>query len=137
MFDSSNYYSGHSVFLPLNKACYEKLKHREMKEKDIGVNDLIDYKKHSQAVFYAFDINSDCNENLFYLSSKIIEFFKSFSGSYLYAAYVSRTDSYTLNNQLGINLIWEEEPIEHGNSKNNTQSIPRFYEGNFSEFLNK
>ncbi len=131
MFDTSYYYSGHCVFLPLSKSCYEKLKNREIHELDITINDLVDYKKEETPIFYAYDINSDCNENLFYLSGQIIKFFKNVKGLYLYGAFVSRTDSYSLNDQLGIDIIWEDK--SHGANL----TVPRFYEGNFTEFLSK
>ena len=134
MFDTSNYYSGHCVFLPLSNVCYSKLRNREMKEEDITISDLVDYKKEKLPIFYAYDVNSDCNENLFYLSGEIIKFFKNVKGKYLYGAFVSRMDSYSINNQLGINIVWEEKSES---TNEGDLATPRFYEGNFAHFLNK
>lgn len=134
MFDASNYYSGHSVFLPLSNDCFMKLRNREMVEENIEVSDLVDYKKLEKPIFYAYDINSDCNENLFYISSKIITFFKGVQGNYLYGAFVSRTDSYSINNQLGVEVVWEDKEEK---TTNEQTIVPRFYEGNFTKYLSK
>lgn len=134
MFDTSNYYSGHCVFLPLNEASYNKLRNREIQEKDLTVNDLVDYKYESRPIFFAYSINADCNENLFSLSAKIMTFFKAIKTDYLYGSFISRMDSYTLNSQMGIKIVWDDGEQE---LKHKVISSPRFYEGNFTEFLSK
>lgn len=134
LFSASNYYSGHALFLPLSNSCYNKLKNREMIEEEITVNDLIDIKNEAYPIYYAYDINADCNESLFYLSGEIIKYFKTIDKNYVYGAFVSRTDSFSINNQLGIKIVWEDKSRS---SKDADNSVPRFYEGNFSKYLSK
>ncbi|MFC5194651.1 helix-turn-helix domain-containing protein [Bizionia hallyeonensis] len=133
IFDNSNYYSGHSVFLPLSMECYNRLKKREIREEAITVNDLVDYKQLNNPVFYAYDINSDCNENIFYIASKLMRFFMHIKREYLYGAFISRLDSYSLNTQMGIRIVWQDDEQQ---LPDGSIYLPRFYEGSFAEFLN-
>lgn len=125
IFDSSGFYSGHSVFLPIPKRLYNKIKKRELSEEDITVNDLIDYKKQKTPVFYAYDINSDCNENFLLLTAELFNFLKKIDKNYLYASYASRSDSYDLNSILGVRLIWEDKELQ---KELKCLAPPRLYE---------
>jgi len=133
IFDKSGYYSGHCIFLPISLQLYNKIRDRTFKEENITVNDLIDYKKDPNTVFYLFDASADCNANFFYVSGLIIKFFKTYKGNYLYASLTSRKDTYELNEQLGIKLVWEDIDLQ---KKLNSIAPPRLYEGNFETFLN-
>ncbi|TYA58262.1 helix-turn-helix domain-containing protein [Formosa maritima] len=134
IFDTSGYYSGHCVFFPLTKRFYNKIKKRQIKEEDITIEDLIDYKKSKSPVFYAYDINSDCNENFLYIAASILEFLKKFKRKYTYAAYTSRNDTYDINKALGLNIIWEDKELQ---KEIKSIAPPRLYEGNFKYFLEK
>lgn len=132
LFDTSGYYSGHSVFFPLAKEAYEKIRNRTMKEEDIQPSDLIDYQKDPNPVFYAYDINSDCNDNLYFIASGLMQFFKGYQKEYTYASYTSRHDSFALNEQLGIQIVWEDHDLQ---DTIKSKAAPRLYEGNFRAFF--
>jgi len=134
IFDRSGYYSGHSVFFPLKRSTYDKIKKRTFEEKDITLQDIVDYKKEKNPVFYAYDINTDCNENLYYITASMMKFFSEFNGAYTYAGYVSRHDSYEINKQLGTTLVWEDKVLQN---EIHSKAPPRLYEGNFNKFLNQ
>jgi hypothetical protein len=133
LFDTSGFYSGHCVFLPINQECYQKIKSKSITEDEISVDQIIDYKTEENPVFYAYDINADCNENIIFIISAVLMFFKDLSNkNYTYASYTSRHDTFELNELLGIKLIWEDKILQ-----DNLQSKapPRLYEGNFTAFL--
>ncbi len=134
IYDTSGYYSGHSVFFPLSMDLYKKIRNRTMKEADITINDLIDYKKVENPVFYAYDISADCNENLYYLGGVTMNFFKNLDFPYTYASYASRNDTYRLNQQLGVPIIWEDKELQQ---VINSHAPPRLYEGNFKRYFEK
>jgi DNA-binding XRE family transcriptional regulator len=137
IFDTSGYYSGHCVFLPISKRLYNKIRNRTMSEEDIKVTDLIDYKKQKTPVFYMYDLNSDCNENFLILTSEIFSFLKKLKTEYYYASYASRYDSYNLNAILGVNIVWEDKELQ---KKIKSLAPPRLYESNnvlFNKFINK
>ena len=131
IFDTSGYYSGHCVFLPLSRDFYNKIKNREITEADITIKDLIDYKKHPDPILYAYDICSDCNENYFFLVGSVLRFFKQLKQVYTYAAYTSRYDSYDVNEALGLEIIWEDKMLQ---KEIKSLAPPRLYEGNFKHF---
>jgi len=135
LFDTSGFYSGHSVFLPLNKECYLKIRNKEITEDEINVDHLVDYKTEATTVFYNYDMNSDCNDNLFYISAAVLNFFNKISNiNYLYASFTSRHDTFEVNELLGIKLIWEDKILQENLQ---SKAAPRLYEGNFTKFLNK
>jgi DNA-binding XRE family transcriptional regulator len=137
IFDTSGFYSGHCVFLPISKRFYNKIRNRTFAEEDIKVTDLIDYKKQKTPVFYLYDLNNDCNENFLILVSEIFNFLKSIHGTYYYASYASRSDSYDLNAILGVEIVWEDKELQ---KKIKSLAPPRLYESNdvlFNKFINK
>ena len=69
--DTSGNYAGHCVYLPLSLETYEKIKRREIKEKQLNVGDLVNYKHQKTPVFYCHSITADCNENFFFIIGAI------------------------------------------------------------------
>ncbi|MCF6308366.1 MAG: helix-turn-helix domain-containing protein [Flavobacteriaceae bacterium] len=133
LFDTSGFYSGHSVFLPISQDCYQKIKNKSITEDEISLDQIIDYKMEEKPVFYAYDINADCNENIIFIISAVLKFFKDFPNkNYTYASYASRHDTFELNELIGINLIWEDKILQNDLE---SKAAPRLYEGNFTEFL--
>ncbi|WP_417889442.1 helix-turn-helix domain-containing protein [Xanthomarina gelatinilytica] len=112
IFDTSGFYSGHNVFLPLSKRLYNKIRNRAITENDITVNDLINYKKQKKPVFYSYNMSSDCNENFFYLSASILDFLKQINRPYVYASYTSRNDTYHINSLMGVTIVWEDKELQ-------------------------
>ncbi len=134
IYDSSGYYSGHSIFFPLTLDTYKKIKNRTMKEGEITINDLIDYKKVENPVFYAYDIQTDCNENLFYIGGEILNFFEKLDIPYTYASYTSRSDTYRINEQIGVSIVWEDKELQQVIK---SAAPPRLYEGSFKRYFEK
>jgi len=133
IFDHAGYYSGHCVFLPINLSTYQKLKNRQIVEGQLTENDLVDFMKEPVPVFHAFDLTADCNENMYYLIGTILRFFQEMSHkNYLYSSLTVRHDSYEVNEQIGMKIIWEDRK-EQANL--DLPAPPRFYEGNFNAFL--
>ena len=135
LFDSSGYYAGHIVFFPISQSCYKKIRDRSIKEEDLSELDFIDYHKEDNPVFYAYDICSDCNENMFYIAGSVLRFFSELKNkNYVYANYASRDDTYELNEHLGVTIVWEDK-IKQKELK--SKAPPRLYEGNFEKFFNE
>lgn len=133
--DDFGNYSGHCITLPLNLETYEQLKNREISESDLTLSHLINFKTNDTPVFFNYDITADCNANVFYLAHEYLSFFKNLSSSYFYCSYTMRYDSYTINEQLGLELIWKD-PIQKDGL--GLEYHPRFYAGNFDNyFLNQ
>lgn len=131
--DDSGYYAGQSIVLPINNLTFQKLRNKEITEEEITVNDLADYKKQEKAIFYNFEISADNNFSLYYLVNHILRFFYDLNNTnYLYCCVATRYDSFLLNEQLGLNIVWQEKPTL---DKVNLEIYPRFYEGNFKSFL--
>jgi len=133
LFDTTGFYSGHCVFLPISQKYYQKIKNKTITEDEISVDQIIDYKTEENPVFYVYDLNADCNENIIFIISAVLRFFKNLPNKkYTYASYTSRYDTFELNELLSINLIWEDKLLQ----KNlQSKAVPRLYEGNFIEFL--
>ena len=135
LFDSSGYYAGHSVFFPISQSCYNKIRDKSIKEEDLSELDFIDYNREDNPVFYAYDVSADCNGNLFYIIGAIMKFFRDLKNKkYLYASYTSRDDTYDLNKQIGVTMVWEDKVKQE---KLKSKAPPRLYEGNFEKFLNE
>ena len=127
IYDTSGYYSGHSIYFPLKRSTYNKIKNREIKEEDITIDDFVDCNSIDNPVFFSFDISSDCNETLFYVSAALTKFFKSFNRDYTYASITSRHDNFKINEQLGTTLVWEDKELQ---KQLKSKAAPRLYENN-------
>ncbi len=133
IFDNSGYYSGHSVYFPLNLTCYNRIRNKTLKEEDLSEHNFINYKKEKNPVFYAYDITADCNENLYYIIGGVMRFFKALTNkNYLYASYASRHDTYEMNEQMGTTLVWEDKIYQ---DELKSKAPPRLYEANFNKFF--
>jgi len=131
--DDSGNYSGHSLVFPIKSEVQEKLKNRSLKEADLTVNDLVNYKTQKVPYFYGYHITADCNDNVFYMFNHFFRFFQNQTESnYVYSSSPVRRDNYKLNEQLGLKIIWEDQQSVDIHGMDNA---PRFYEGNFTKFL--
>jgi len=135
IFDKAGYYSGHSIILPIKYSTYQKLKDRSIKENKISVEDLVNFKNSDMLAFHFFEVTADCNENVFYLMGAILKFFNDSNiENYIASSITTRHDSYKINEQLGMKLIWENKPEQENKAD---ILYTRFYEGNFNAFLGK
>jgi transcriptional regulator with XRE-family HTH domain len=133
--DDFHNYSGHCIVLPLSIEVYDKLKAREIKDTDIKPSDLVNYKIQEKPVFFNYDITADCNDNVFYLAHQYLSFFKQLKDkNYEFCSYTMRYDSYELNQQLGLELLWED-PIQKDSL--GQEFNPRFYSGDFNSYFNQ
>jgi hypothetical protein len=126
-------YSGHSIFLPISDLCHRKLVRREIRPDQIRAEDLVNYRNRERPVFLNYDITADCNDNIFFLAHQILAFFLDLPiEDYIFCSYTSRYDSYKVNQQMKMELVWEE-PVE--TDALGLEYHPRFYEGNLNAFL--
>lgn len=125
IFDTSGYYSGHSIMLPLKREVYNRLKAKEINENEIKTSDVVDYKSIENPIFYTYDLSADCNDTLYYLTSALQLFFNKAEKPYTTSSYTSREDTYKINEQTGTTLIWQEEIEVNGKTR-----MGRFYEKN-------
>ena len=133
--DDFHNYSGHCIVLPLSIEVYDRLKAREIKDTDIKPSDLVNYKTQEKPVFFNYDITADCNDNIFYLAHQYLSFFKQLEDkNYVFCSYTMRYDSYELNQQLGLELLWED-PIQKDSL--GQEFNPRFYSGDFNSYFNQ
>lgn len=133
--DDFKNYSGHCIVLPLSIEAYNKLKNREIKDTEITSLDLVNYKTQEKPIFFNYDITADCNDNVFYLAHQYLSFFKNIEvKNYEFCSYTMRYDSYKLNQQLGLELLWEN-PIQKDSL--GQEFNPRFYNGNFNSYFNQ
>lgn len=131
--DQYKNYSGHSIFFPISDLCYRNLVMREMRADQIQPEDLVNYQNRSRPIFLNYDITADCNDNIFFLSHQILKFFLDLpQNDYLFCSYTSRYDSYELNEQMKLDLVWEESIEKNALGQ---KYHPRFYEGNLNPFL--
>ncbi|QOD62117.1 hypothetical protein H9I45_06660 [Polaribacter haliotis] len=130
----SGYYAGHCLVLPIKESIYKKLKSREISNKDLRAKDLVLIESQETPVFYRYDITGDSNESIFYIMSRFFRFFKKLKTTYLMCGYTERDDNYELNKQIGLKIIWEDILLQ---KELNLKYPPRFFEGNFKEFLSK
>ena len=131
--DDSGYYSGHSLTFPISMEAYNKLKNKEIDEHEITAKDVVNYKNKETIVIYNYDITVDNNFGLFYMATNMLKFFKDLNDvDYIYGGYVMRYDTFKLNEQLGMKIAWEEKPRL---GKMGIEVHPRFYYGDFKEFL--
>jgi len=130
--DDYGNYSGHCITLPLSLEAYEQLKNKVISEKDINLSQLVNYKTMDKPIFFNYDITADCNHNIFYLAHTYLSFFRGLTTAYEYCSYTMRYDSYKINDQLGLELLWEN-PIQRDGL--DLEYHPRFYTGNFNSYL--
>lgn len=130
--DDFGNYSGHCITLPISLEAYEQLKNKEISEKDINLSHLVNYKTMEEPIFFNYDITADCNHNIFYLAHVYLNFFKGLTTAYEYCSYTMRYDSYRINEQLGLKLLWENTIQRDGLD---LEYRPRFYVGNFNSYF--
>jgi transcriptional regulator with XRE-family HTH domain len=131
--DDSGYYAAHSIVLPITEKAYLNLRSKKMKESDLQLSDLANYKLQKKPIFISFDITADCNENFYLIINPIIHFLQSLPHeNYLYCAIPYRQDNYELTKKAGLQIIWEDEKKSLEMKGNFSR---RFIEGNFTEFL--
>ena len=133
--DDFQNYSGHSIVLPISLDTYQKLKNKEITDTDITLKDLVNYKTVEKPVFFNYDFTADCNDNIFYLAHRYLKFFKDMSDqAYEYCSYTMRYDSFKINEQLSLELIWEG-PVQEDIL--GLEYHPRFYTGNFKKYFSQ
>ncbi|MCF6298001.1 MAG: helix-turn-helix domain-containing protein [Flavobacteriaceae bacterium] len=131
--DDNDYYAGHSLIFPIKESVYQKLKNKEISEEDIQISDLVDYKIQEKPVFYNYDMTADSNDNVFYLAHHYFNFFLALQETdYTYCSFSIRHDSIKLNKQLGLKMVWEDIEAQ---KKRGLDTPPRFYVGDFKEYL--
>ena len=131
--DDSGFYSGHSLIFPIRYGAYEKLRSRQMTEEELCTEDLVDPKLVERPIFYGYDITADCNDNMYYLVGTLLRALQGLPNAYyIYCATPYRYDSFRLNKQLGLKIIWEEPRKKNSYGM---EVAPRFQEGNFRDFL--
>ncbi len=130
--DDFGNYSGHCITLPLSIKAYEQLKNRKISEKELNTSDLANHKTMDKPVFFNYDITADCNDNVFYLAHEYLSFYRNLNTHYEYCSYTMRYDSYKINEQLGLELLWEN-PVQRDGL--GLEYHPRFYTGNFNNYF--
>ena len=131
--DDAGRYSGHCLVFPIKKEIYQRLWNRSLNETELKATDLVNYKFKEMPIFLFYDVTADCDENTFYLAGSILNFFKNIGQqNYLVSSLSHRYDSYELNQQLGLQLIWEDKPKQ---DKLGTPYHARFHAGDFKSFL--
>lgn len=132
---SSGYYSSHCVILPLKEEAYQKLRNKELTKKELRASDLMDPKHMDKQYFFNYDSTADSNDNAYYLLAAFLRFFRELSDSdYLFATISEREDGYLLNQQVGLEVIWED--LERQQALG-WDFPPRFIEGNYKKFLTR
>jgi len=131
--DDSGHYSGHSLMFSIKQSTYEKLKDRKMSDSELNVDDLVNYKTQNKPIFFGFDATADCNDNIFYITNQLLRFVRDIPNqSYLFCSIPLRYDSFEMNKQAGLKIIWEGDK---GKNIFGLEIAPRFQEGNFKDFL--
>jgi transcriptional regulator with XRE-family HTH domain len=133
--DKFHNYSGHCIVLPISDNTFKRLKEKKMTVTEITSNDLVNYKTQEKPVFFNYDITADCNDNVFYLSHQYLKFFSDMQERpYEFCAHTMRYDTYELNEQIGLQLLWEG-PVTYDHL--GLAYHPRFYTGNFKTYFSK
>lgn len=132
LIDDSGYYAGHSIILPLKKDTYLKLRNREMTKSEIRVSDLTSHMEEERPIFFNYDVTADCNDNIFYIVCDFLRYFRDFKKDYLFCSYTERSDSLKLSEQVGIEVVWEDEVRK---KELGIDVAPRFTEGNYKKYL--
>ncbi len=129
----SGYYAGHCLVLPLKNDTYKRLRNRELTSKDLRASDIGNYNLLERPIFYIYSITADCTDSLFYVMTEFLRFFRDIENrNYVLATYTERDDSYILQLQLGMVVIWEDKTLQ---KEFGLEFPPRFIEGDFNQFL--
>ena len=127
--------AGIIVKLPRKLCSSQNQSTKEISAEDLNLEDIVNYKLQDEPIFYNYSITADCNDNVFYLAHSYLSFFKNKSGKdYIFCSSTMRFDSYSLNEELGLELIWEDEIKK---DRLGLEYHPRFYTGNFDEYFAK
>jgi transcriptional regulator with XRE-family HTH domain len=133
--DSFNNYSGHCIVLPIGEKAFEQLKDQRKEASQLTPEDLVNYKTQEKPIFFNYDITADCNDNVFYLAHQYLKFFLNMQEyQYEFCSYSMRYDTYELNEQFGLQLLWEG-PVTYDHL--GLAYHPRFYTGNFTTYFSK
>lgn len=133
--DDFDNYSGHCIVFPIDETLFEKLKQNKISDDKIKPTDLISPKTKSNPIFYNYDITADCNDNVFYMAHNYLKFFVELENqNYTFCSCTMRYDTYKLNEQLGLELVWQDE-VEKDYL--GLAYHPRFYIGNFKKYLSE
>lgn len=131
--DDSGYYAGHSIVLPIKDETYKKLRNKELRKRDLRVEHLSNHEDIKEPNFFIYDITADCNDNIFYLLSGFLRYFKDLvKENYLISSYTERYDSLKLSQDTGMNVVWEDKERQE---ELGLDVSPRFTEGNYKDFL--
>ena len=128
--DNAGYYSGHCITLPISAPVYQKIKDKTLGIGEIEPDMLVNYKDEKKPVFLFYDVTADNNDNVFYLISHLMRFFRSNDiEDYIAASYTTRYDSEKFNEQLGLNIVWD------CSKTTSLPGLPRLADGDFKKFL--
>ncbi len=131
--DESGFYSGHTLFFPINEQAFDNLKTKKIKESELTLKDLVNYKSQDRIILYGFDLSADCNDNIFYIFNQLLRFFRDLPNqNYLFCATALRYDTVKLVDEMGLEVIWEEEKEVN---KLGLEVGRRFHVGDFKKFL--
>jgi hypothetical protein len=121
------------VYFPLSEATYFKIKNKTLKESDLNITDLANYKTQEKPVFYCHSITADSNENFFYIIGAVLKFYRDLAPqNYTYALLTSRYDSRDMSKQLGMTTVWEDFETQKAHD---LVDAPRLVEGTFNGFF--
>lgn len=131
--DDAGFYAGHCIILPLTEESYSKLRDREITKDQLTIQDLTHHIQGKKRYFFNYDLTADCNDNVFYLLTEFLEYFKNIdTKDYIIGSYSEREDSLKYIKQTGFKVIWTDESLQ----KELGLSIPpRFAEGNYLKLL--
>lgn len=131
--DQYGNYSGHSIYLPISLADFDKIKNKEIEITDLDVSDLVDPKTQETPVFFNYDSTADCNDNIYYLANRGFRFFKDLENQdYIYCAYNNRYDNTEFQKHTGLEVVWTN-PVVEGSPI--WEAPKKFIVGNFSDYL--
>lgn len=131
--DQYGNYSGHSIYLPISLADFDKIKNKEIEITDLDVSDLVDPKTQETPVFFNYDSTADCNDNIYYLANSGFRFFKDLENQdYIYCAYNNRYDNTEFQKHTGLEVVWTN-PVVEGSPI--WEAPKKFIVGNFSDYL--
>ena len=131
--DQNENYSGHCVVFPIGEETLAKLEKREITERQLSIDKLTNFKSNENSVFHLFEITADTNDNTYYMLGSVLRFFRDLGGNkHHYSSIPVRGDTYSINEQLGLELIWDDA---QNNVKTDNSISGRFYKGRLTKFL--